>query len=427
MTGNSAYLTGLERNQANYAPLTPLTFLERAAYVHPEHPSVVHGAQRFTWRETYARCRRLASALARRGIGKNDTVAVMAPNIPAMYEAHFGVPMCGAVLNTLNTRLDAETIAFMLRHGGARVLITDREFSATIEQALALLDERPLVIDIDDPSYQGGKTLGEIGYEAFLAEGDPDYAWQGPADEWDAISLNYTSGTTGDPKGVVYHHRGAYLNAISNVLDWDMPSHAVYLWTLPMFHCNGWCFPWTIAERAGTSVCLRRVEAKAALDAIRDHHVTHMCGAPIVYSMLINAPEELRRGIDHRMAGQIAGAAPPAAIIEGAEEIGIELTHVYGLTETYGPASVCAKHAAWSAMPIDQRAERNGRQGVRVPMQEAMTVLDPDDDGAGAVGRRDDGRDHVPRQHHDEGVSEEPEGDGCRVRRRLVPYRRPRA
>jgi fatty-acyl-CoA synthase len=378
MTGNSAYLTGLDRNQANYTPLTPLTFLERAAYVYPERPSVIHGSQRFTWRETYARCRRLASALVRRGIGKNDTVALMAPNIPAMYEAHFGVPMCGAVLNTLNTRLDAETIAFMLRHGGARVLITDREFSATIEHALKLLDERPLVIDIDDPSYQDGRTLGEIGYEAFLAEGDPDYAWQGPADEWDAISLNYTSGTTGDPKGVVYHHRGAYLNAISNVLDWDLPSHAVYLWTLPMFHCNGWCFPWSIAERAGTSVCLRRVEAKAALDAIRDHHVTHMCGAPIVYSMLINAPEELLRGIDHRIAGQIAGAAPPAAIIEGAEKIGIELTHVYGLTETYGPASVCAKHTAWSTMPIDRRAERNGRQGVRVPMQEALTVLNPE-------------------------------------------------
>jgi fatty-acyl-CoA synthase len=378
MTGNDAYLTGLDRNQANYTPLTPLTFLERAAYVYPERPSVIHGAQRFTWRETYARCRRLASALARRGIGKNDTVAVMAPNIPAMYEAHFGVPMCGAVLNTLNTRLDAETIAFMLRHGGARVLITDREFSATIEQALTLLDQRPLVIDIDDPSYPGGKTLGDIGYEAFLAEGDPDYAWQGPMDEWDAISLNYTSGTTGDPKGVVYHHRGAYLNAISNVLDWDMPSHAVYLWTLPMFHCNGWCFPWSIAERAGTSVCLRRVEAKPALEAIRDNRVTHMCGAPIVYSMLINAPEDLRRGIDHKIAGQIAGAAPPAAIIEGAENIGIELTHVYGLTETYGPASVCAKHSAWSVMPIDRRAERNGRQGVRVPMQEAMTILDPE-------------------------------------------------
>ncbi|HEY7581902.1 MAG TPA: AMP-binding protein, partial [Acetobacteraceae bacterium] len=252
MSGNSAYMTGLDRNQANYTPLTPITFLERAAYVHPDHPSVIHGAQRFTWRETYARCRRLASALARRGIGKNDTVAVMAPNIPAMYEAHFGVPMCGAVLNTLNTRLDAETIAFMLRHGGARVLITDREFSGTIEQALGLLEHRPLVIDIDDPGFDEGKTVGEIGYEALLAEGDPEYAWQAPADEWDAISLNYTSGTTGDPKGVVYHHRGAYLNAISNVLDWDMPTHAVYLWTLPMFHCNGWCYPWTVAERAGT-------------------------------------------------------------------------------------------------------------------------------------------------------------------------------
>jgi fatty-acyl-CoA synthase len=378
MAGNSDYLVGLDRNQANYTPLTPLTFLERAAYVHPDHPSIVHGAQRFTWRETYARCRRLASALERRGIGKNDTVAVMAPNIPAMVEAAFGVPMCGAVLNTLNTRLDAETIAFMLRHGGARALITDREFSATIEKALTLLDAPPLVIDIDDQSFVGGKTLGEIGYEAFLAEGDPDYAWENPADEWDAIALNYTSGTTGDPKGVVYHHRGAYLNAISNVLDWDMPQHAVYLWTLPMFHCNGWCYPWSVAERAGTNVCLRRVEAKAALDAIRTHKVTHMCGAPIVYAMLINAPAELRAGLDHRIAGQIAGAAPPLAIIEGADAIGIELTHVYGLTETYGPASVCAKHAGWSALPIEQRAERNGRQGVRVPMQEAMTVLDPE-------------------------------------------------
>jgi fatty-acyl-CoA synthase len=377
MTGSSAYLTGLDRNQANYTPLTPLTFLERAAYVYPDRLSVIHGNQRFVWRETYARCRRLASALARRGIGKGDTVAVMAPNVPAMYEAHFGVPMSGAVLNTLNTRLDASTIAFMLRHGEARALITDREFSTTIKPALALLDERPIVIDIDDPSYTGGTTLGEIGYEAFLADGDPDYVWQGPFDEWDAIALNYTSGTTGDPKGVVYHHRGAYLNAISNVLDWDMPTHAVYLWTLPMFHCNGWCFPWTIAERAGTNICLRRVESKTALEAIRDHRVTHMCGAPVVYSMLINAPAELRDGLQHRIAGQIAGAAPPVAIIEGAEQIGIELTHVYGLTETYGPASVCAKHSSWTAMPIDQRAERNGRQGVRVPMQEAMVVLDP--------------------------------------------------
>ncbi len=378
VTGNSAYLSGLDRNQANYAPLTPLTFLERAAYVYPDKPSVVHGAERYTWRETYARCRRLASALARRGIGRNDTVAVIAPNTPPMYEASFGVPMCGAVLNTLNTRLDAETIAFMLRHGGARALITDREFSPVIGKALALLDTRPLVVDIDDPTCQDGQLLGDITYEQFLAEGDPDYDWQPPQDEWDAIALSYTSGTTGDPKGVVYHHRGAHLNAVSNILNWGMPHHAVYLWTLPMFHCNGWCFPWTVAERAGVNVCLRRVEAKAAWDAIRTHGVTHMCGAPIVYSMLINAPAEQRAGVRQRIAGQVAGAAPPAAIIEGAEKIGIELTHVYGLTEVYGPASVCAKHDAWNALPIDQRAERNGRQGVPTPLQEAMAVLDPE-------------------------------------------------
>ena len=378
MAGNSAYLTGLDKNQANYAPLTPLTFIERAAYVYPDRLSVIHGRQRFTWKETYARCRRLASALARHGIGPNDTVAVMAPNTPPMYEAHFGVPMVGAVLNTLNTRLDGETIAFMLKHGGARVLITDLEYSATIEKALSLLDDKPLVIDIDDPVHQGGKRLGSVEYEDFLAQGDPDFAWRLPEDEWNAISLSYTSGTTGDPKGVVYHHRGAHLNAVSNILNWGMPHHPVYLWTLPMFHCNGWCFPWTVAERAGVNVCLRRVEAKAVLESIRDHHVTHMCGAPIVYATLINAPDDLLKGIDHKIAGQIAGAAPPAAIIEGAERIGIELTHVYGLTEVYGPASVCSKQEEWASMPVAQRAERNGRQGVRTPLQEALTVLDPE-------------------------------------------------
>ena len=368
----------LPKNQANYAPLTPLTFIERAAYVYPDRLAVVHGAERRTWTQTYARCRRLASALSRRGIGKNDTVAVIAPNTPPMYEAAFGVPMCGAVLNTMNTRLDAEAIAFQLRHGEAKVLITDREFSTVIEAALALLEQKPLVIDIDDPQAPEGALLGEMDYEALLAEGDPDFAWRNPADEWDAIALNYTSGTTGDPKGVVTHHRGAHLNAVSNILNWGMPHHAVYLWTLPMFHCNGWCFPWTMAERAGVNVCLRRVEAKAMLDAIRDNGVTHMCGAPIVYSMLINAPADLRAGITHRIAGQVAGAAPPAAIIEGAEEIGIELTHVYGLTEVYGPAGVCSKHQSWAGMPIERRAERNGRQGVRTPLQEAMTVLDPE-------------------------------------------------
>ncbi|MEI7711209.1 MAG: acyl-CoA synthetase [Rhodospirillales bacterium] len=378
MAGNPAYQVGLDKNRANFAPLTPLTFIERAAYVYPDKPSVVHGPERYTWSQTYARCRQLASALALRGIGKNDTVAAMLPNTPPMYEAHFGVPMCGAVLNTLNTRLDPETIAFMLRHGGARVLITDREFSAVVGPALAMLDEKPLVIDVDDPQWPHGDLVGSTTYEAFLAEGDPTYAWQNPADEWDAIALNYTSGTTGDPKGVVYHHRGAHLNAVSNILNWGMPHHAVYLWTLPMFHCNGWTFPWTVAERAGVNICLRRVEAKAAWDAIRDEGVTHMCGAPIVYSLLINCDPALREGIGHRIAGQVAGAAPPAAIIEGAEQSGIDLTHVYGLTEVYGPVSVCAKHEAWEAMPIDRRAERNGRQGVRTPLQEALTVLDPE-------------------------------------------------
>jgi fatty-acyl-CoA synthase len=374
----SMYDEALGKNQANHAPLTPLTFIERAAYVYPDRLSVVHGAVRFTWRETYGRCRRLASALSRLGIGKNDTVSVMLPNTPPMYEAHFGVPMCGAVLNTLNTRLDAETVAFMLRHARAKVLITDREFSPTVAKALTLLETKPFVIDVDDPAWQGGELLGLAEYESFLAGGDPEFAWQNPVDEWDAISLSYTSGTTGDPKGVVYHHRGAHLNAISNILNWGMPHHAVYLWTLPMFHCNGWCFPWTVAERAGVNICLRRVEAKAALDAIRDNNVTHMCGAPIVYSMLINAPAELLKGITHKIRGQVAGAAPPAAIIEGAEQIGIDLTHVYGLTEVYGPASVCSKQGDWSEMPIDRRAERNGRQGVRTPLQEAMAVIDPE-------------------------------------------------
>ena len=378
MVGNPAYLSGLEKNQANFAPLTPLTFIERAAYVYPDRLAVVHGPHRKTWRETYARCRRLASALARRGIGKNDTVAVMAPNIPAIYEAHFGVPMCGAVLNTLNTRLDAATLAFMLGHGGAKVLITDREYSKTIETALALMPVKPIVIDIDDPTYEGGKLVGETTYEEFLLEGDPDYAWQNPADEWDAIALNYTSGTTGDPKGVVYHHRGAYLNAVSNIVNWGMKQHAVYLWTLPMFHCNGWCFPWSVAERAVTNVCLRQVAAQPALDLIRSERVTHMCGAPIVYSLLVNAPKELWAGIDHVVAGQVAGASPPAALIEGAEQAGIELTHVYGLTENYGPASVCAKHEEWVSLPLETRADLNSRQGVRTPMQEAMAVLDPE-------------------------------------------------
>ena len=373
------YEMGLGRNDANFVPLSPLTFIERAASVYPDHLAVVHGAVRRTWAESYARCRQLASALQRRGIGLGDTVAAMLPNIPEMFELHFGVPMMGAVLNTLNIRLDAEAIAFMLEHGEAKVLFTDREFSETIGKALRLIQpqKRPLVIDVDDPLFVGGEKLGTLDYESLLAEGDPQFAWSLPADEWQAISLNYTSGTTGNPKGVVYHHRGAYLNAASNIISWGMPQHSSYLWTLPMFHCNGWCFPWTMAANAGINVCLRKVDPALIYELIRRPKVTHMCGAPIVYGMLINAPDGLRAGIEHSVSGLIAGAAPPAAIIEGAEKIGFDITHVYGLTETYGPASVCAKHPEWDALPIDRRAERNGRQGVRYHMQEAITVLDP--------------------------------------------------
>ncbi len=373
----SPYATGLDRTAANYAPLTPLSLLARTAYVYPNQLAVVHGARRYTWDETYARSRRLASALTRAGIGEGDTVAVMAANTPEMIEAHFGVPMSGGVLNTLNTRLDAEAIGFMLRHGEAKLLLADTEFSPTIGAALARLDTRIPVIDIVDALGPGGERLGAADYEQFIAEGDPGFDWQPPNDEWQAITLNYTSGTTGDPKGVVYHHRGAYLNALSNIIDWSMPRHAVYLWTLPMFHCNGWCFPWTMAANAGTNVCLRRVEARPILEAIRAHGVTHYCGAPIVHAMLINAPDEWKQGITHRVSGLVAAAAPPAAVIEGMQRMGFDLTQVYGLTETYGPAAVCAKHAAWDTLDIGARTERNGRQGVRYTCAEGMTVMDP--------------------------------------------------
>jgi len=369
---------GLDRNPANHVPLSPLSFLERTARIYPMRTAVIHGARSCTWGETYVRCRRLASALAARGIGRNDTVAAMLPNVPPMFEAHFGVPMTGAVLNTINTRLDAETIAFILRHGEARVLITDPEFAGVVRAALELLgSDQPLVIDALDAEFPGQDRVGTIDYEDFLAGGDPGFAWQLPADEWDAIALNYTSGTTGNPKGVVYHHRGAYLNAASNILSWGMPQHSVYLWTLPMFHCNGWCFPWTMAANAGVNVCLRKVDAAQIFELIRRHQVSHMCGAPIVYGMLINAPDTLRTGITHTVSGLVAGAAPPTAILEGAERIGFDLTHVYGLTETYGPAAVCARHPEWRELPIDRRAELNGRQGVSYLMQEAITVLDP--------------------------------------------------
>jgi fatty-acyl-CoA synthase len=368
---------GLDKNAANYAPLSPLSLIARTAYTYPRRVAVIHGERQLGWAEVYARSRRLASALRRRGIGAGDTVATMLPNVPAMYEAHFGVPMAGAVLNTINTRLDAATVAFILRHGEAKVLLTDREFSGAVGEALKSAPAGILVIDVDDPEYSGGKRIGETSYEEFLAGGDPDFDWRLPADEWDAISLNYTSGTTGDPKGVVYHHRGAYLNALSNMVSWGMPAHPVYLWTLPMFHCNGWCFTWTVAAAAGTNVCLRKVEAKAIFDLIRRHRVTHYCGAPIVHSTLINAPAEWKAGIGHRVSCLVAAAAPPAAIIEGMQTMGFDITHVYGLTETYGPAAVCAKHEEWDALPLEKRVELNGRQGVWYHAQDCMTVIDP--------------------------------------------------
>jgi fatty-acyl-CoA synthase len=371
------YDVGLDKNAANYTPLSPLSLLARTAYTYPRRVAVIHGDRQLTWAGVYARCRRLASALNRHGIGAGDTVAAVLPNGPAMYEAHFGVPMAGAVLNTINTRLDADTIAFILQHGEARVLLTDREFSATVEKALEIAKVKPLVIDVDDPEFSGGKLIGETDYEKFLLSGDPEFAWRLPDDEWDAIALNYTSGTTGNPKGVVYHHRGAYLNAISNVVSWGMPPHPVYLWTLPMFHCNGWCFPWTIAAAAGTNVCLRRVDAKMIFDLIRKHRVTHYCGAPIVHNQLLNAPAEWRQGINHTVYCLVAGAAPPVAVIEGMEKMGFNITHVYGLTETYGPAAVCAKQPEWDELPLEQRAELNGRQGVWYHLQQGMTVLDP--------------------------------------------------
>ncbi|HEY7656234.1 MAG TPA: acyl-CoA synthetase [Burkholderiales bacterium] len=377
MAHTNPYDVALGKNAANYVPLSPLSLLARTAYTYPRRVAVIHGDWQLTWGEVYARCRRLASALARRGIGTGDTVAAMLPNVPAMVEMHFGVAMAGAVLNTLNTRLDAETIAFMLEHAGAKVLVTDREFSSTIDRALSLLRKRPLVIDVDDPQHEGGKLLGEAEYEQFIAEGDPQFAWRLPEDEWDAISLNYTSGTTGNPKGVVYHHRGAYLNALSNIVSWGMPPHPVYLWTLPMFHCNGWCFTWTVAAAAGTNVCLRKVEAKTIFDLIRRHRVTHYCGAPIVHNLLINAPEDWKRGISHRVSCLVAAAAPPAAVIEGMEKMGFDITHVYGLTETYGPAAVCAKHEEWDRLPLEKRVEMNGRQGVWYHAQEHMSVIDP--------------------------------------------------
>ncbi|MDP2819620.1 MAG: acyl-CoA synthetase [Polaromonas sp.] len=369
----------LPRTEANHAPLSPLSFIERSAEVYPDRLAVVHGGLRRSWSEVFRRCRQLASALQRHGIVTGDTVAVMLPNTPPMVEAHFGIPVTGAVLNALNTRLDAPTLAFMLDHGEAKVVIVDPEFADVMQQAIALRKSATplLVIDVEDAMYTGPvQRIGSVDYEAFLAGGDADFAWHLPADEWDAIALNYTSGTTGNPKGVVYHHRGAALNAVSNILEWDMPKHAVYLWTLPMFHCNGWCFPWTVAARAGVNVCLRKVEAKAIFEAIREHGVTHYCGAPIVHGLLVNAPDKLKHGLPRGVKAMVAGAAPPASMIEGMEALGFDLTHVYGLTEVYGPATVCAVQEGWDKLEIGERARLNARQGVRYHLERDVRVLD---------------------------------------------------
>ena len=371
--------TNLDQNPANHQPLTPLGFIARTAMIYPDRLAVVHGRRRYTWRETYARCRRLASALVRAGIKRGETVAVMAPNIPEMYEAHFGVPMAGAVLNTLNTRLDPGALAFCLKHGEAKVLITDREFAAGVGEALRLLGREIMVIDIDDVlAATQGPMLGAIDYERFLESGDPDFVWSPPNDEWNAISLNYTSGTTGDPKGVVYHHRGAYLLAIGNVLSWQMPANPVYLWTLPMFHCNGWCFPWTVAAVGGVNVCLRAFTGETIWQAIGEHKVTHFSGAPIVLSMVANTPEASRPSFTHIVHVTTAAAPPPASTLEAMQRQGFRVTHVYGLTETYGPAVVCAWKEEWDRLPIEEQAALKARQGVRYPNLEALAVLDPE-------------------------------------------------
>ena len=375
---SNPYNEHLDKNPANYQPLTPLQFLARAAAVYPRHTAVIHGAQRSSYAELYARSRRLASALTKRGIGPGDTVSVMLSNTPSMLEAHYGVPMTGAVLHSINTRLDAPIVAFQLDHANAKVLITDREFAATMKEALAQTQVKPLIVDYDDKEFpQDGERLSDLDYEAFLAEGDPDFQWLMPSDEWDAIALNYTSGTTGNPKGVVYHHRGAALMCYSNTLETGMGLHPVYLWTLPMFHCNGWCFPWSLSVVAGTHVCLRWVRAKAMYDAIADHKVTHLSGAPIVMTTLLNAKDDEKRSVSHAVWVNHAAAPPPQAVLDAMTAAGFRLTHLYGLTETYGPAVVNEWNTEWSALDEEGRAFKRTRQGVRYVSLEDLTVMDP--------------------------------------------------
>ena len=367
----------LRRSAANYAALSPLSFLARAAAIYPDKVAVIHGAHRISYARFYERCRRLADALRRRGIGAGDVVAIMAPNVPAMLEAHYGVAMAGGVLNALNYRLDARSIAFILDHGGARIVLTDREFAAVMGEALSLATRRPFVVDIDDPLHVGSALIGEIDYEAFLASGDPVAPWHLPADEWQAIALGYTSGTTGNPKGVVYHHRGAHLNALGNAITFGLDRHSVYLWTLPMFHCNGWTYTWAVTAVAGTHVCLRRVDPAPIFAAIAEHRVTHLCGAPIVLNMLVHAPDAVKRRFDHVVEAATGGAAPPSAVIAAMERMGFRVTHLYGLTESYGPSTVCAWQDEWDALPPGERAGHMARQGVQYLTLDRQRVADP--------------------------------------------------
>ncbi|AGT07314.1 acyl-CoA synthetase [Paracoccus aminophilus] len=378
MQRNTIYDQALDAGPANFEQLSPLRFLERTAAVYPDYPAIVYESRRQTWGDTYRRCRQMAGALAARGFGRGDTIAVLAANIPEIFEAHFSVPMTGAVLNAINTRLDAETIAFILNHGEAKALFVDPEFSETAARAIALAN-RPdmLVIDIEDASFPGGRPLGQLTYEALLAEGDPAFDWHLPESEWDAISLNYTSGTTGDPKGVVYHHRGAALNAAQHINAWEMPNHARYLWTLPMFHCNGWCFPWTIAANAGVNICLRAVRAEPIFRLIETEKVSHFCGAPIVLNMLANAPDALKT-FTHQIKVMTAGAPPPAAVIAAMEAMGIAVTHVYGLTETYGPAVICAWKSEWDSLPAAEISRLKARQGVKNLVLGELMIADPE-------------------------------------------------
>lgn len=375
---SNIYNQNLDKNRANYEPLSPLSFIKRSATLFPDWPAIVHGEMERSWSEMYQRCIRMASALHKRGIADGDTVAVMLPNIPEMFEVHFAVPMSGGVLNAINTRLDAATVAFILKHAEAKILITDSEYSDVVKAALAMLEEDILVIDSEDPLWNEGEKLGEMGYEALLAEGDENYDWQMPGDEWDAISLNYTSGTTGDPKGVVFHHRGAYLNAVNISISWNMGHHPRYLWTLPMFHCNGWCFPWTMSVIAGTHICLRQVRQKAMWDALADHQVTHLCGAPIVMSTLLSADEKDKRQLNQEVEFFTAAAPPPEAVLAAMKEAGFNVTHLYGLTETYGPAVVNDWHQAWDELDLGQQAAKKSRQGVRYVCLEDLSVRDPE-------------------------------------------------